>query len=102
MNKQDWLKVIPVQGQRQDSAREQLADLVAVANKLGMYDAADAIRQLYDTDALATVKYGCHVDLEEGIEPDECVIDRGDFDDCVYARPGMRKEQCKYWKIVVE
>ena len=31
--------------QRQDSVADQLADLRLVANKLGMYDAADAIKQ---------------------------------------------------------
>jgi hypothetical protein len=31
--------------------------------------------------------------------PTSCVIDTGDFDDCNLAHKGMRKEQCKYWKI---
>lgn len=35
---------IPQQPQRQDSTREQLADLHAFANRLGLYDAADAIK----------------------------------------------------------
>jgi hypothetical protein len=34
---------IPQLAQRQDSTTEQLQDLIAVANRLGMYDAADAI-----------------------------------------------------------
>lgn len=35
---------IPQQPQRQDATREQLADLHAFANRLGLYDAADAIK----------------------------------------------------------
>lgn len=34
------------QPQRQDSALEQLKDLHAFANRLGLYDAADLIRSL--------------------------------------------------------
>lgn len=37
---------IPQLPQRQDSLHDQLADLQAVANRLGMYDAADVIREL--------------------------------------------------------
>ena len=39
-------------------------------------------------------------DLEEGMKPDGCVIDEGRINDCIYAREGMRKEQCEYWKII--
>lgn len=35
---------IPQQPQRQDSNRNQLADLHTFANRLGLYDAADAIK----------------------------------------------------------
>lgn len=35
---------IPQQPQRQDSSGAQLADLHAFANRLGLYDAADAIK----------------------------------------------------------
>lgn len=38
------LASIPQQPQRQDSSRDQLADLHAFANRLGLYDAADAIK----------------------------------------------------------
>lgn len=34
------------QPQRQDSTNAQLADLVAFANKLGLYDAADLLRTM--------------------------------------------------------
>ncbi|KSQ21616.1 hypothetical protein APB26_32035 [Pseudomonas aeruginosa] len=40
------LESIPQQTQRQDSAADQLEDLRVLANRLGLYDAADAIRDL--------------------------------------------------------
>lgn len=95
----DIIASIPALPQRQDSAAEQLADLRGVANRLGMYDAADAIGQLFETGGLESLRYGCHCDLEEGMEPDGCVIDAGRLSDCHYAKPGMRKEQCEYWRI---
>lgn len=49
---QDRLKLlleqIQQQPQRQDSTRAQLADLHAFANRLGLYDAADAIKMMID------------------------------------------------------
>jgi hypothetical protein len=41
------IKAIPQQAQRQYGTDEQLRYLHAVANKLGLYDAADAIQQMY-------------------------------------------------------
>ena len=41
---------IPSQPQRQDSAIAQLYDLVRVANRLGMHDAADAIKKVPHVD----------------------------------------------------
>lgn len=38
------LRAIPQMTQRQDSETDQLRDLVAVANRLGMYDAADYLK----------------------------------------------------------
>lgn len=38
--------LIPVVTQRQDSLNSQLVDLQVIANRLGMYDAADYIRKL--------------------------------------------------------
>lgn len=37
-----WISQMP---QRQDSLEDQLRDLIAVANRLGMYDAADWVKQ---------------------------------------------------------
>jgi hypothetical protein len=42
------LDTIPQQTQRQDSTDDQLKDLRVVANRLGMYDAADIIRTLLE------------------------------------------------------
>lgn len=94
------LHQLPSWPQSQEPLAIQMAQLVQIANRLGLHDAADAVKQL--TPRLGEVKYGCHVDLEycHGCEPDGCVIDTGDLDDCIYAKPGMRKEQCKYWRIV--
>lgn len=39
---------LPRQPQRQDSTSDQLRDLRAFANKLGMYDAADVIRTILE------------------------------------------------------
>ena len=41
---QEALKGIAQQPQRQDGTRDQLRDLVEVANLLGLYDAADGLR----------------------------------------------------------
>lgn len=40
------LNTIPQQPQRQDGSNDQLQDLHAFANRLGLYDAADVIRVL--------------------------------------------------------
>lgn len=92
------LHTLPVWPQSQESLSEQIAGLIMVANRLGLYDAADAVRQLIPE--LSKVKYGCHVDVEHGAEPDGCVIDSGHHAHCIYAKAGMRKEQCQYWRIV--
>lgn len=92
------LHQLPARPQSQLSLSEQMATLKQVANRLGLYDAADAVRQLMPR--LPELKYGCHVDLEHGSEPDGCVIDTGDISDCIYAKEDMRKEQCKYWQII--
>lgn len=42
------LRTTPHLGQRQDSTNAQLRDLHTVANRLGMYDAADIIRVLLE------------------------------------------------------
>ena len=47
-----------------------------------------------------TVKYGCHCDLEPGMEPDGCVLDYNAPQDCVYAGGISRREECKYWQPI--
>lgn len=44
--------------------------------------------------------YGCHVDLFEikDMKPDECVIDLGRPQDCIYAKGRTDKTTCEYWK----
>lgn len=46
---------------------------------------------------LAGIKYGCHVELEPGEEPDGCVKDYGADRDCIYASRHKSREGCKYW-----
>jgi hypothetical protein len=43
-NLKTLLATMPQQPQRQDSTNNKLRDLVAFANRLGVYDAADLIR----------------------------------------------------------
>ncbi|MEA8593049.1 hypothetical protein PZT57_30850 [Pseudomonas aeruginosa] len=45
-NLKKLLESIPQQPQRQDSTNDQLRDLRAFANRLGLYDAADLIRTI--------------------------------------------------------
>jgi hypothetical protein len=44
----------------------------------------------------------CHMDLDEGMSPDSCVLDGGDINDCVYAkRYGLEaKTKCGEWKPI--
>ena len=92
------LQALPAWPQSQDSMAKQMAGLIQVANRLGLYDAADAVKQMAGN--LEKLAYGCHVDIEQGSQPDGCVIDTGEFHNCIYAKEGMRKEQCKYWRVV--
>lgn len=48
MNLEELLRAIPQKPQRQDSTNDQLRDLMFVANRLGMYDAADIIRNILE------------------------------------------------------
>lgn len=46
------------------------------------------------------IKYGCHVELNFGDTPDDCVKDYGGDADCVYAKRHRTREGCKYWQPV--
>lgn len=50
------------------------------------------------------VRHGCYCDIETLVNPipDGCVIDTGDYQDCIYAKEGMKKEDCKYWQPIKE
>jgi len=91
---------IPSRPQRQDSTISQVQDLIRVAARLGMYDAADSIKQVLELGKFDDIQYGCHCDLEEHMEPDSCVLIDGHIHDCFYARDGMRPEQCEYWRPI--
>lgn len=45
--------------------------------------------------------YGCHCDLEPGMQPDGCVIGTERQGGCVYAEKYTAKEQCQYWQPIV-
>lgn len=49
------LASIPRQPQRQDSTNDQLQDIATFANRLGCYDAADAIHRLLDHNTAANI-----------------------------------------------
>lgn len=47
-------------------------------------------------------KYACHIDLDEGQAPDNCVLDGGDPDHCFYARRYGQdaRKHCGEWKPI--
>lgn len=100
---QEKLNQLPTWPQRQDSVSDQMADLRIIANRLGFYDAADAIKQLMPR--LPELKFGCFVEayLENGkwheVDP-TCVLDGGNVWDCIYAKEGMKPEQCENWRLI--
>jgi len=46
------------------------------------------------------IRFGCHIDLAPGEEPDDCVINSGNICDCALANSGMKPEQCEYWREI--
>ena len=69
-------------------------------------DTANEVIPNLEAALAAPVPHGCHVDLdlEEGMEPDGCVLDEGRPDNCIYAsrlhREGKDKTACEYWKPI--
>lgn len=59
----------------------------------------DPVRKAFDALG-STAKWGCHCDIEEGMEPDGCVLDEGTPQNCVYARTAGIKAKCEYWRPV--
>lgn len=47
LTREEWFRNIPQYAQRQDSTSEQMRDLIQAANRLGLYDAADWVKQNY-------------------------------------------------------
>ena len=62
-------------------------------------DLPEPVRRAFDQLG-STAKWGCHCELEEGQDPDGCVLDEGRPQDCTYARKEMRKTECSYWRPV--
>lgn len=48
------------------------------------------------------IRFGCHCDLEPGMEPDGCVLDYGRPEDCVHSHSGKvkQRERCEHWKPI--
>ena len=48
------------------------------------------------------MRYGCYCELEDGQEPDECVIgsEKYTINDCVHAHNGVRKDECEHWRPI--
>lgn len=85
---------------KDDALSKKLEMLVVNADSIGINDTVFAIRELFNANGHTEVKYGCHCDLEEGMEPDECVIDDANYHLCIYANADMVKEQCEYWQQI--
>jgi hypothetical protein len=69
--------------------------------ELGIPPEFDYARVPFEKPTDKAEKYGCHCDLDDGQQPDRCVIDDGNLDGCVYARTiclrGRSKTDCRYW-----
>lgn len=74
----EYLKNIEHQEQRQDSLLDQLRDLAVVADRLGMYDAADFLVDAQGTDRVK--HYGetrtVHAGVPKMLVVDDCVTVR--------------------------
>ncbi|MDR3502893.1 MAG: hypothetical protein P4L79_09945 [Legionella sp.] len=65
------------------------------------YEEVDSILLDQDDRVVANLPYGCHCEIEcmdEGFEPDGCVIDTFQPEHCIYAKHIDSKEKCKYWR----
>ena len=51
-------------------------------------------------------QYGCHCEIEFTLDsqPDDCVFDNGDIEDCIYATElqlkGKGRNECSYWRPI--
>ncbi len=46
------------------------------------------------------VRYGCHIDLGPGEDPDGCVIDMDARTDCTRGKRHKTREGCPYWRPI--
>lgn len=78
-------------------ARHAAAELAAAYHS----DLIAELEQLRAEKAVSAVKYGCHIDLPDG-EYDDCVLDGGNREDCVYASAHGEegRQKCGEWKPV--
>lgn len=64
MTQKDMLAKVPEMAQRQDSVTEQVKDLLAVATKMGMYDARDWLREAFfarwETERSHAIRHSQH------------------------------------------
>jgi hypothetical protein len=58
-----------------------------------------SVKQKLEQQA-AGIKYGCHVELIDGEEPDGCVKDDGQDWACIYAPKHRTREACRYWRPI--
>ncbi len=47
-------------------------------------------------------QWGCHCDLKLGMKPDDCVLNIGKPEDCIFAtklyRENKTQKNCQYWR----
>jgi hypothetical protein len=86
------------------------ADLESVSFSKCTCHCADDMRE-HDLAALIAAipdpaPHGCYCEIESTVsgEPDVCVFDNGDVEDCIFAiglqREGKGKLQCEYWRPI--
>jgi len=76
--------------------RRQHAEITALraALNLPVSEASESAKQ-------ESGEYRCYADIFDDEEPDGCVLDGGNPDDCMYARRygGKAREVCGQWKL---
>jgi poly(A) polymerase Pap1 len=68
---------IPQQPQRQDDLHNQMQDIVKLAHKFGLYDAADFLTTIIEDRNQYAMEY--HIFQEECDHPNQYVNDRSQF-----------------------
>ena len=87
-----------------EAAQQALEALEEYQSKGAPFWACDAAVTALRAALAEPVPHGCHVDLEEGMDPDGCVLDEGRPSKCIYARclvrEGKGKTDCEYWQPI--